>query len=403
MTKINNSLLASIPGLKLGIGETNTKYKNRADLLLLILEKPANVAGVFTKSLCSSAPVDYCRKILPKGKAKALLVNAGNANAFTGKAGMLALQNIAQILADELKCSNDELFFASTGVIGEPLDSKPIIDLLPSLIKNAAENNWREAAYAIMTTDSFAKYNTRKFIYNECEIIINAIAKGAGMIAPNMATMLCFAATNANIESNILQIILNEAVDKSFNIITVDSDTSTSDTVLLFATKTANHQIVSELNDPFVKIFKAELTILLKELALSIVGDGEGAKHLIKIEVNGATNDESAKKIALSIANSPLVKTAIAGNDANWGRIIMAIGKAGEYADRDKLSVYFGEYCVAENGAKSESYNEAILSEYMKNYQINIKIELNIGVGQAEIWGCDLTAEYVAINADYRS
>lgn len=398
-----NTKLIPVSGVKLGIGATKMKYKNRPDLALFIFSDKTNVAGVFTKSLCSSAPVDYCRKILSHGQAKALLVNAGNANAFTGKLGDIAVNEIAKAVAEHLNCSLGEVFLASTGVIGEPLDIKPITNLLPDLIANSASDRWSEAAQAIMTTDSFAKCGTRSFVYNGCEITINAIAKGAGMIAPDMATMLCFAVTNCAISNNILQHLVKDAADQSFNTITVDSDTSTSDSVLLFATGEAQNSKITNLDDPMLDIFKRELICLFKELALKIISDGEGANHIIRVNVNKAMNDESAKKIALSIANSPLVKTAVAGNDANWGRVIMAIGKAGEYAERDKLSIYFGPYCVAENGARSPSYDEEKLSEYMKNYQIDINVELNLKNGAAEIWACDLTAEYVAINANYRS
>lgn len=395
--------LGFVEGVALSVGSTGYKYKDRDDLLFMSLAPDTNVAGVFTKSLCPSAPVEYCRKILPFGKARALVVNAGNANAFTGSAGKIAVQQIAQATANILNCDPNQVFLASTGVIGEPLEAEPIINLLSSLANKTTTDNWQKAAKSIMTTDLFAKYGSRVFTYNGAEITINAIAKGAGMIAPNMATMLCFAATNAAISSEILQKILQRAVDNSFNIITVDSDTSTSDSVILFATGFADNNPIYDFIDPMVEVFQSQLNSLFKELALQIVSDGEGASHLIKIEIAGACSDQSARKIALSIANSPLVKTSIAGNDANWGRVIMAIGKAGEPAYRDKLAIYFGSNCVAREGERDPNYDEELLSEYMNNYQIDIKVNMNIGDGKAEIWTCDLTSEYVAINANYRS
>lgn len=392
-----------IENVTLAIGATKLKYKDRNDLLLMLLPPATTVAGVFTKSNCPSAPVEYCREILHHGQARALIVNAGNANAFTGQAGRNTVSHIVNAISQLLHCNSKEVFIASTGVIGEPLDADSISKLLPKLLQTAKVDNWYEAAKAIMTTDRTSKAICRTFNYEGIDISIAAIAKGAGMIAPDMATMLCFIATDADIKSEILQTLLQKAVDNSFNNITIDSDTSTSDTVLLFATGSASNNKVAAVDDPLAQMFCDELTMLCKDLALQIVMDGEGASHLIKIEICGAINDASAKKIGFSIANSPLVKTAIAGNDANWGRVIMAIGKAGEPADRDKLMINFGPYCVACDGARSPHYNEAALTEYMKNYQIDIKVDMGLGQGSAEIYTCDLTSEYISINADYRS
>lgn len=395
-------LLPSINGAKIATANCGSKYKQRDDLLFIVFEPGTKVAGVFTKSLCPSAPVDHCRAILPFGRARALVVNAGNANAFTGHKGAQATEAIARHVAELTESRIEEIFLASTGVIGECLIAEPIMAGISHAKFSDSPEQWQEAAKAIMTTDTYAKYATRSLKIDGANITLNAIAKGSGMIAPNMATMLCFIATDADIDSDILQSMLESAVDKSFNSITVDGDTSTSDTVLCFATGQAGGKITSAETSN-AQHFQKALNDILHELALAIVKDGEGATHLIQVEVAGAVSDSSAKKIALAVANSPLVKTAIAGGDANWGRVVMAVGKAGEPADRDRLSIYFGPHMVAMAGSVYAKYNEAAASLYMRNYQIDIIIDIGLGHGSATIWTCDLTAQYVAINADYRS
>lgn len=402
MKRPTELIMPLIKGAHIATMHCGSKYKNRDDLLFMVFDAGTNVAGVFTKSLCPSAPVDHCREILSFGQARALVVNAGNANAFTGAVGAEAAKAIATHAATIAGCKTEEVYLASTGVIGEALNAAPILNALSNAVLHDGKEAWDKAAKAIMTTDTYPKYATRNLELSGHKININAIAKGSGMIAPNMATMLCFIATDAAIAAPILQSMLTKAVDKTFNNITVDSDTSTSDTVLLFATGCAIDATPVLLENE-ADIFYQALEDLLQELALSVVKDGEGATHLIKIEVVGAVSDSSAKKIAFSIANSPLVKTAIAGNDANWGRVVMAVGKAGETAERDKLSIFFGPFRVANCGVIDASYKEQDVAEYMKNYQIEIKVDIGLGQGCATVWTCDFTEKYVQINADYRS
>lgn len=402
--KIEEKKLPALRGVFLATEKTGLKYKNRDDLCLFFFEKEANVAGVFTKSLCPSAPVDYCRKILPHGSARAILINSGNANAFTGNEGTKTVSRCVNALSEKIDCKKEEIYIASTGVIGEILEDKKIIEKFDSLLRNLDANDWLKAAEAIRTTDKYEKMAFREIFFNEEKITINGIAKGAGMIAPDMATMLSFIVTDADIPSPLLQKMLQKAVDQSFNCISVDNDMSTSDTVLCLSTKNLDEKSkIKKEDEPKALIFQEALNDLMLELALMIVSDGEGAKHLIEVNVKNAISDQSAKKIGFSIANSPLVKTAIAGEDANWGRIVMAIGKAGEKADRDLLSIFFGSCKVAENGKKCSNYDEKSVSLYMKNKIINITVDLNIGHGCAKVYGCDLTKEYVALNGDYRS
>jgi len=415
MTKMSLSplapqILASLPpvaGVRWAVSETGIKYKNRPDLALLIFDEPAQVAGVFTTSRCPSAPVDHCRQALSAGaRARGVVVNAGNANAFTGKRGAHACHQTAAVAARLLGCEESEIYLASTGVIGEPLDSDKITSALPDMVQAARDDGWLDSARAIMTTDTFAKVATREVEIDGVNIRLNAIAKGSGMIAPDMATMLAFVVTDAPVEAQLLQSLLREATDTSFNSITVDSDTSTSDTLLIFATGKAAERGLKPLiapDDARLHIFSLALHDLLLDLALQIVRDGEGATKLIEVQVSGAASDKAAKKIALSIANSPLVKTAVAGEDANWGRVIMAVGKAGEEADRDKLSIWFGDIRVAAAGERDETYREEIASAYMKNQEICIRVDLRLGQGAARVWGCDLSAGYVEINGSYRS
>jgi len=399
--------LPPLPGVRLAVHEAGIKYKNRADLLFLIFDEPAAVAGVFTTSRCPSAPVDHCRHILSQNsQARGLVVNAGNANAFTGQKGVETCRQTAQAAAQILGCRQDEVYLASTGVIGEPLAAGKITPFLPQMFSQAREDYWYEAAQAIMTTDTFAKLATREVVLDGVPVRINGIAKGSGMIAPDMATMLAFIVTDAPIKAQLLQHLLQQATRNSFNAISVDSDTSTSDSVLVFATGKARDKglaLLDDENDPLSQIFATALQDLLQDLALQIVRDGEGATKLLEVRVRGATSPQAAKKIALTIVNSPLVKTAITGEDANWGRVIMAVGKAGEEANRDLLSVWFGDIRVAVAGERDENYSEEVASNYMKNQEICITVDLGLGEGEARIWGCDLSAAYVEINGSYRS
>ena len=397
--------MPALNGVRMATAKAGIKYQGRTDLLFMVFDDPANVAGVFTRSKCPSAPVDHCRKALSHGKARGVVVNSGNANAFTGKKGVVTTDQTAKAAADALHAHENEIFLASTGVIGEPMDASRFTDLLPQMAIDALPDNWLEAAKAIMTTDTFPKLATRSIQFGEQTIVINGIAKGAGMIAPDMATMLSFVVTDAPIESHILQELLSDKVQATFNSITVDSDTSTSDSLLLFATGKAkgNAKALSDKNDVRYQQFAQALYEVLHELSLQVVTDGEGAHHLIEVKVEGATNDNAAKIIARSIASSPLVKTAVAGEDANWGRVVMAVGKAGVEADRDKLSIWFGPHRLAVGGERDSNYNEEEASRYMKGQHIVIKVDIGLGNGSATIWSCDLTKEYVEINGDYRS
>ncbi|RYH06650.1 MAG: bifunctional glutamate N-acetyltransferase/amino-acid acetyltransferase ArgJ, partial [Alphaproteobacteria bacterium] len=331
--------MPAIEGVRMATAEAGIKYKNRTDVLMMVFDQPATVAGVFTRSKCPSAPVDFCRANLAAGTARAVVVNSGNANAFTGKKGREATTLTAKSAAEAVGCATSEVFLASTGVIGEPLDATKFAGVLGDMKGRATGDFWLEAAKAIMTTDTYPKVATRTAELGGVTVTINGIAKGAGMIAPDMATMLSFVVTDADIPAGVLQQLLSAGVGSTFNAVTVDSDTSTSDTLLAFATGAAKgrgQKAVASAAD--ATAFAEALNALLKDLALQVVRDGEGARKMVEVTVTGAESNESAKRIALSIANSPLVKTAVAGEDANWGRVVMAVGKAGEPADRDKLA-----------------------------------------------------------------
>ncbi|MGE7369727.1 bifunctional glutamate N-acetyltransferase/amino-acid acetyltransferase ArgJ [Neorhizobium sp. NPDC001467] len=393
-------------GLRMATASAGIKYKGRTDVLMMVFDKPAAVAGVFTKSKCPSAPVDFCRANLSHGVARAVVVNSGNANAFTGMKGRAATTLTAKSAAEAVGCGENEVYLASTGVIGEPLDATKFAGVLGDMNSTATGDFWLEAAKAIMTTDTYPKVATRTAEIGGVTVTINGIAKGAGMIAPDMATMLSFVVTDADIAAPVLQSLLSAGVEPSFNSMTVDSDTSTSDTLMLFATGAAARdgqtQIV-DAEDPALASFRDALNALLKDLAIQVARDGEGATKMLEITVTGAESDAAAKTIALSIANSPLVKTAAAGEDANWGRIVMAVGKAGEAADRDKLAIWFGDVRVAVNGERDPGYSEEAASNVMKEKDIPVRVDLGLGSGKATVWTCDLTKEYVAINGDYRS
>jgi len=396
----------AVPGVRFATAEAGIRYKGRTDVVLVLLDEGSQAAGVFTRSKCPSAPVDWCRENLAQGKARAIVVNSGNANAFTGLKGRDSVALTAKIAAKAADCKPEEVFIASTGVIGEPLDANKFEGVLADCAKRAADGPWLDAAKAIMTTDTFPKAVSRKAKIDGHEVVIAGIAKGAGMIAPDMATMLSFVFTDAPIAAPVLQALLSKGVKGSFNAITVDSDTSTSDTLMLFSTGKAKARGVPEITDPGdVRLsgFKRALNALLLELSHLVCKDGEGARKFVEVRVVGAQSARSAKRVAFSIANSPLVKTAIAGEDANWGRIVMAVGKAGEPADRDRLDISFGAIKVAEAGARAGSYDEQAVSDYMTGEHIVITADLGLGRGKATVWTCDLTKAYVEINGDYRS
>ncbi len=398
--------LPPVKGARIAAIEAGINYAGRKDLSAIIFDRPAQVAGVFTRSKCASAPVDWSRKSLLGGTARALVVNAGNANAFTGMKGVEAVELTAAAAAGVLDCTPEAIFLASTGVIGEPLEVERFSHLLREMFSSADEDNWDDMAAAIMTTDTFVKQVTRQVEIDGQLFTINGIAKGSGMIAPDMATMLSFIVSDAPVSSPCLQEALSGHVDATYNAITVDSDTSTSDTVLLFATGIeTNSEItpITSIDDARFDQFSLKLAEVMHELAMLIVRDGEGAQKLVEIKVTGARDDKAAKIIAMSIANSPLVKTAIAGEDANWGRIVMAVGKAGEEADRDRLAIWFGDVQVAADGQRDPSYSEDAASAEMQKTEIFIRVDVGIEQGQANVWTCDLTHGYIEINADYRS
>lgn len=396
--------LPPLAGVRLATAAAGIRYKGRTDVLLALLDPGTTVAGVFTTSKCPSAPVEWCRDKLKGGKARALVVNSGNANAFTGKTGRASTALTAKIAAKAAGCSLGEVFLASTGVIGEPLDATKFNGVLDMLAHDVTPDGWLDAAKAIMTTDTFPKVATATVKLGKAKVTINGMAKGAGMIAPDMATMLSFVFTDAPLSAGVLQALLKSGVEDTFNAVTIDGDTSTSDTLLAFATGAAEGAPkISRASDPRLKAFVKAFNAVLADLAEQVARDGEGARKLVEIVVEGATSKKSARRIAMSIANSPLVKTAIAGEDANWGRVVMAVGKAGEPADRDKLSISFNGIRVAKSGARDPSYDEAEVSAAMKHPKIQIKVALGLGKGRDRVLTCDLTKEYVAINGDYRS
>ncbi len=387
--------LKAIAGVRLGTAESGIRYAGRTDLLVAELAEGTTVAGVLTKSLTASASVLACRDSLISGKARLLVVNSGNSNAFTGKAGVNSVERIRAAASKLFNCDKKNIFTSSTGVIGEKLPDEKITSALPAI--PLSETAWDEAARAIMTTDTYPKLATMTAQIEGTTVTINGIAKGSGMIAPDMATMLAYVFTDAKIPTGELQKILSEENESTFNSITVDGDTSTSDTLLLFATGKADNKN-GDYSD-----FRRSLHILLHDLALQIVKDGEGAEKLITITAAGAESKKAAKNIAMSIANSPLVKTAIAASDANWGRIVMAVGKAGEKADRDKLSISIGGVSVAINGEADANYSESQIASHMQGRDIIINVDVGIGNESATVYTCDLTHRYIDINGSYRT
>jgi glutamate N-acetyltransferase/amino-acid N-acetyltransferase len=394
--------LPGIAGVTLRTARARYKNWDRCDLTFVELDEGTAVAGVTTLSKCPSPEVEWCRDALPLGQARALVVNAGNSNAFTGHRGRAAVEAIAARVANHLHCQPSDIFISSTGVIGVPLPIDKAEAGLDAAF-SAAPCGWEDAAATIMTTDTFPKAAFAQAVIGDRTVSLVGIIKGSGMIAPDMATMLGYIFTDAAVEPQFLQKMLSDANRKSFSCITVDSDTSTSDTVLAFATGKAGNAPLSSFDDPGADAFQSALSDVCLQLAHLVVRDGEGASKFIQISVTGAQSDSSAHKIALSIANSPLVKTAIAGEDANWGRIVMAVGKAGEPAERDKLSIGFGGVQVARNGLAVEGYAEAPVAAHLKGQEIDIAVDLGLGSGQATVWTCDLTHGYISINADYRS
>jgi glutamate N-acetyltransferase/amino-acid N-acetyltransferase len=396
--------MPAIAGVRLATAAAGIKYAGRTDVLLALLNPGTVAAGVFTRSKCPSAPVEWCRARLKGAKPRALVVNSGNANAFTGKSGRDACRLTADITARAIGCAPANVFLASTGVIGEPLNARAFDSVMESMVVAARAEAWADAAKAIMPTDTFPKLATASTSIGKAKVTINGIAKGAGMIAPDMATMLAYVFTDAPLSARVLQQLLNDGVTDSFNAVTIDGDTSTSDTLMAFATGAAEGAPrIGRASDPRLRGFRQAFTMLLCDLAEQVARDGEGARKLVEIKIEGAVSKKSARRIAMSIANSPLVKTAIAGEDANWGRVVMAVGKAGEPADRDKLSIWFNGIRVAHKGARDPSYDEDKVSQAMKSPNIALKVALGLGRGADRVLTCDLTKDYVAINGDYRS
>jgi glutamate N-acetyltransferase / amino-acid N-acetyltransferase len=395
-----------VDGVRLATAAAGIRYAGRTDVLLALFAAGTTAAGVFTRSKCPSAPVDWCRAHLKGGSASALVVNSGNANAFTGKSGREAVKLTADIAAKASGHKPSEVFLASTGVIGEPLEAAKFGTVMDGLVASAAPGAWHAAAKAIMTTDTFPKGAAAIARLGSTPITICGIAKGAGMIAPDMATMLAFVFTDAPIAARVLQSVLKDGVADTFNAVTIDGDTSTSDTLMAFATGAAAARgapPIAKLADPRLPAFRKAFDAVLANLAEQVARDGEGARKLVEVIVEGAVSKASARAIARSIANSPLVKTAIAGEDANWGRVVMAVGKAGEPANRDKLSIWFNGIRVAHKGERDRGYDEAAVSAAMQKPEITLKVGLGLGRGRDRLLTCDLTKEYVAINGDYRS
>ncbi len=405
--------LAAIRGVRLAAVAAGIRYERRADLMLAEMAPGTTAAGVFTTSRCPSAPVEWCRSVLGRGRARALVCNSGNANAFTGRAGETAARMTAETIAAELGIEPDDVFLASTGVIGETLPEEALARALPELAAALSESDstgWSEAADAIRTTDTFTKGAQAALGTTDLDGHIVGIAKGSGMIAPDMATMLAFVFTDVPVAADVLQLSLAGAVEGSFNRITVDSDTSTSDTVLAFSTPSGasassdrDVDPITTLDDARLPAFRKGLDAVCLDLAHQIVRDGEGATKFVTVDVRGAESESAARTIALSIGNSPLVKTAVAAEDANWGRIVMAVGKSGEAADRDALSIWIGDEQCATNGVVRDGYEEARATAHLQGSEVNLTVDVGVGESSATVWTCDLAHGYIDINAGYRS
>ena len=395
--------IPEVAGVRLAVAAAGIKYRRRNDLLLAALPHGTTAAGVFTQSSTGSAPVTWCRDNITSGRARALLVNSGNANAFTGDQGMRDVRWSAGRTAKALACRPAAVLVASTGVIGEPLPVDRIDAVFPRLVRDLGSASWNQAARAITTTDTFPKGAYRRCLIGDTEVTIAGIAKGSGMIAPNMATMLSFVFTDARIPAAVLRSVHRAAVDRSFNCITVDSDTSTSDTAVLAATGQARNAELESTSDRALRNFKQALLEVYVDLATQVVKDGEGARKFITIDVGGATSNTAARKVGLAIAESPLVKTAIAGEDANWGRIVMAVGKSQAQVDQQLLSVSMGGVLIAHRGQRVAGYTESVVDQHLQGSHVQISVNLGLGRGRARVWTCDLTHEYIRINAEYRT
>jgi glutamate N-acetyltransferase / amino-acid N-acetyltransferase len=395
--------LAPIAGVRLAAVDCGIRYRGRDDLMVAELRPGTTIAGVLTRSVTCGAPVLWCRDALPAGKVRAIVANSGNANTFTGRQGRQVVEATANAMAKLIGCKPREVFISSTGVIGEPPAAEKIVDGLPRAVAALAPDNWDGAARAILTTDTFRKLATRQATIAGTTVTINGFAKGSGMIAPDMATMLAYVFTDAKIPAAVLQSLLSAGADRSFNSITVDGDTSTSDTLLLCATGAARHKAVTGPREAHLRDFRAALDAVLVDLAQQIVRDGEGAEKFVTIDVAGAASARAARRIGLAIGNSPLVKTALAAGDANWGRIVMAVGKAGEKADRDRLVIAIGGTRICEKGGPVPGYDEAPVARHMAGRDLHIEVDLGIGSGRATVWTCDLTHRYIDINGSYRS
>lgn len=395
-----------IEGVRFATAEAGIRYKGRIDLLLAVFDEGTVAAGVTTRSKTCSAAVLWCREALKSGRARALVVNSGNANTFTGKKGSDAVRMTVEAAAKAVGATPHDIYVSSTGVIGEPMDAAKFTHLLDGMAKSAKPDGWDSAARAIMTTDTYPKLVTRTVPIGGTDVTVTGFCKGAGMIAPDMATMLGYIFTDAAITQALLQRLVSALADQTFNCITIDGDTSTSDTVLAFATGAAAKRgapLISDMADAACGTFVGALRAVMHELAIMIAKDGEGLTKFVTFQVWGAENDRAARRIAFSCANSPILKTAIAGEDPNWGRVVMAVGKSGEMADRDKLSIWFGPHIVAREGERAAEYDEKTVAAYMKNTDIVIRMDVGIGGGAATVWTCDLTHDYVTINSDYRS
>jgi glutamate N-acetyltransferase/amino-acid N-acetyltransferase len=395
--------LPPIAGVRLATHACGIRYQGRDDLMVAELAAGTAVAGVFTRSLTASAPVLWCRQAVKGGSARLLVVNSGNANAFTGAAGIASVRRTVDTAAKLARCRAEEVFIASTGTIGVPLDDAKITATLATVLAGLSADHWAAASRAIMTTDTYPKTATRTAVIHGVTVRINGFCKGAGMIAPDMATMLAYIFTDAALPAPVLQTLLRKGADKSFNAITVDSDTSTSDSLVLFATGKAGNRPVADVDDKALKDFRRALYDLLLDLALQVVKDGEGASKFVRVNVTGAASRRAARRIAFAIANSPLVKTAVAGEDANWGRIVMAVGKAGEKADRDHLAICIGGVLVAKDGEMVPAYDEAPVTAHMKGTDVVFDVDVGVGRGKATVWTCDLTHDYIDINGSYRT
>ena len=395
--------LPRIAGVRLGAVAAGIRYRGRHDLMAAVLDPGSTIAGVFTRSKAPGAPIVWCREILHAGVARAIIVNSGNANVFTGKVGRAAVVDTAACVAAALGCAADQVYISSTGVIGEILPVDRVLNAVPALIDSVSADGWTTAARAIMTTDTFPKGATRTAKIDGITVTINGFAKGSGMIAPDMATMLGYVFTDAAISAPVLQSLLSAGAEKSFNAITVDSDTSTSDTVLLAATGKAGNSPITRANDPRLRDFRRKLDSLLLDLAQQVVRDGEGAEKFVEIRVTGAKSTRAARKIGMTIGNSPLVKTALAASDANWGRIVAAVGRSGEVVDRDRLTVKIGGIVIATEGGLVPGYDETPVAAHMRGREILIEVDIGIGRGKSTVWTCDLTHRYIDINGSYRS